>query len=921
MPRENQATLALNRGVLSLLALARVDLARYKMAAAVMVNWMARTLGSMMLRPGWGYIGTTAGNAFARNISFVFSAADLARIEVTQGLLRFWVQDSLVTRSAISTVVANGTFPTNLSSWTDASESGASVSWVSAGKVSFVGTGNNNAILDQQITPNPASARHALRIIVTRGPLTFRCGTIQGDDSYISETTLNTGTHSLAFTPPGDFWIRFENPNVNASLLASCTVEPAGILTLPAPWLTADIATLRWDQSADVVYIGAAGYQQMQIERRATDSWSIINYAPNNGPFRPINITNIALTPSAISGDITLTASKPLFKPGHLGALFRIISSGQLVTKILGSVDTYTDPILVTGIGDQRNFSVNVSGTFSGTLTIQYSVGTPGTWINTSNIYSTPQTGTIHDGLDNQTIYYRIGFTPGNYTSGSATASLAIPTGQITGIARVTGFTDNMHVNAAVLKSLGGATASTQWYEGSWSTFRGFPGTPKLWQGRLWWFGTSVFASVSDDYTNFDDTVLGDSGPIIGQLDSGAVDNIYWALGLQQLVLGTASAEISGRSTYIGDPITPTNFNFITGSTQGSANVNAVQMDRSGMFTQVGGSRVFSLELDIYTYSYKSQELTLLVPDFNKAGILQIAIQRKPDTRVHCLRTDGSVGIMVYDPTENVNCWLEVFPANGGIVEDISILPGSNETEDRVYYVVRRVVNGNTVRYHEKWALESECTGLPVAKLMDSHVVFTSASPTTTFNAVAPHLAGQTVCVWGWNTVTPYIDGNGNQPGIDLGTYVVAPDGTITGIKNAEAGPYPVTNAIIGLGYTAQWQSMKQAFAAAMGTPLNQSKRINQLGVVLQNTHARGVQIGNDFAHLDDLPLSDLPLVGEAGGADGSPPDLDCILNDYDHQMAGFNDIWSTDSRVCIQAASPRPASVLAFTVSMSTSG
>lgn len=918
MPREQSATLAFNRGVLSALGLARVDLTRYRMAAAIMVNWMARVLGSMMLRPGKAFLGTTAGNAQAKTLPFVFAATDTARIEITQNNLQVWVNDALVSRVAVTAAVTNGNFVGSLAGWTNSSESGASVTWVANGKASFVGTGNNNGILDQQVTVNQVGTRHALRIIITRGPITFRCGTALGDDTYINETTLNTGTHSLAFTPTGgSFWIRFESSSVNQSILATCNIEAAGVMSLPAPWQTADQPNLRWAQSADVVYVGCNGYPQMQIERRATDSWSIVTYQSNTGPFRSINITNVTLTASAILGDITLTANKPLFKPGHVGALFRLLSVGQLVTAALAASDTYTNPILVTGVGAQRNFTVNVSGTYVGTLTIQYSVGTPGTWINTNNTYSTPQTGTIIDGLDNQTIYYRIGFTPGSYTSGSAVASLAIGTGQITGIVRVTGFTSNLLVNAAVLEPLGGTAATTNWYEGAWSTYRGYPATVQLWGGRLWWFGSSIYGSVSDDYTNFDDTTLGDSAPIIGQLDSGPVENIYWAIGLQQLVLGTATGETSCRSDYLGEAVTPTNFNVLTGSTEGSANVIGLQVDTAGIFVQITTQRVFSLDLDVYTYSYKSTELSLLVPDYNSAGIAQIAIQNKPDRRLHCRRNDGTVGIMVYDPAENVNCWLEVATGNGGVVEDISILPGAGIPEDQVYYTVRRVVNGQTVRYHEKWALERECTGLPVSKCMDSHAVFGPAAPTTTLTDIAPHLVGQTVCVWGWNTVNPYVDGNGNQPGLDLGTYVVDNTGSISGLaRNGVA--FPVTNAVVGLGYTAQWQSMKQAFAAALGTPLNQLKRIDKVGLVLQNTHAQGIQVGPDFAHLDDIPQSDLPYLSSA---DGSLTDTNAILNEFDWPMTAFNDVWSTDSRVCLQAKSPRPASCLAFTTGMTTNG
>jgi hypothetical protein len=938
MPKQNNAILAMNRGVLSTLALARIDLSRYKMAAEVMVNWMPRVLGSMMLRPGTAYFGTTQGNNQAKTLPFVFGAADTARLEVTQGITRFWVNDALITRSQVATLVQNGGFAADLSDWTNASQTGATVTWVSAGQVSFVGTSTNNAILDQEVSVagGDENARQALRIVITAGPFTFRCGTIQGDDSLITETTLNAGVHSLALTPgQSSFWIRFENPNQAASILASCEIEGPGILSLPTPWQTADLVNLRWTQSADVIFVGCVGYPQQQFERRAVDSWSLVDYTQTcvTGPFRPINVSNTTITPSALTGNITLTASNPLFKPGHVGALFQLLSIGQAISAPLAGASQYTNPIYVTGLGAQREFTIIIAGTFTGTLNLQYSLGSSaGPWVDVGtadSMWNEPFTQVYNDNNNNQAIYYRIGFDAGGYTSGTADVSISYPQGSIAGVCRITGYTSNKLVNAAVLNApfsvgqsnaLGSLTATPNWFEGMWSTFRGFPSSPIIWGGRLWWFGVSIFGSVSDDYNNWDTTITGGSAPIIGQFDSGPVENIYWAIGLQQLVVGNATQETSVRSDYLGDPVTVTNFNVMTGSTQGSANMMALQMDRSGIFAQITAQRVFTLDLDIYTYSYKSTELTLLVPDFNAAGIVQLAIQRKPDTRIHCLRADGTVGIMVYDPTENVQAWVDMQTAasigGAGVVEDISVLPGVGQAEDQVYYIVRRVINGQTVRFQEKWAYEADCTGIPVAKHMDAHFVFSNGSTQTTSIGGLNWLIGETVTVWGWNTVKPYVDAGGNKSGLNLGTYTVNTNGTITGL-NIGGTPVPITNAVVGLAYTAQWKSMKQAYAAALGTPLNMAKIINRAGIILANTGSLGILMGSDFNHLDSLPESDLPLFNNGAG----PPDLNAIMIDYDKQMRAFNDKWSTDSRLCLQAASPIPCTVLALTTEMTTSG
>lgn len=920
MSKQTGVTLAFNRGILSTLGLARIDISRYRMAAEVMVNWIARVLGSMMLRPGWQYIANTKGNAFAKTIPFVFSTTDLARVEVTSAALRVFQSDALITRPAVTAVVTNGNFSADLSGWTVSDQVGATSSFTTGGGATLAGDGTNEAILDQQITVAQAGVEHALRIVVTRGPVMLRIGTTQGDDTYFNEAALGTGTHSLAFTPTGSFWIRVFNSNINVSLLASVNVEAAGVLELPSPWADADIPNLRWAPSAYVMEVACAGYQQRKIERWGASgphSWSIVLYEPITGPFRVINTTPTTITPSATTGNITLESSQRLFKKTHVGALFQLTSTGQLAVADLSAESTYTNPILVNGVGAQRTLTVQVSGTYVGTLTLQSSIATPGIWVDVKS-YSGFVLDDFKDGLDNEVIYYRVGFKPGDYTSGTADVSVSFPSGSIIGNVRVTDYTDSQHVDAAVLtvpggnsasqgsvsSALGNITATNLWSEGAWSDFRGWPQAVAFHEGRLWWFGSSMFGSVSDDYENYDPTVIGDSGPIQRSIGEGPIDNISWALSMQRLAVGLPSSEWSARSSSLDAPLTPTDFVIRPFSTIGSANVQALRVDKSAIYVQFSGLRLMQADMDIYTYDYKAQDLTLMVPDLNAAGIVQLTVSRIPDTRYYCRRGDGTVAVVIVDAAENVICWQEA--KTNGFVEDINVLPGT--PEDNVYYSVRRIVNGQTVRFHEKQALETSCTGLPMALHADAFTLY-SGAPTTTIGGLS-YLEGETVIVWGWNTMTPFIDGNGNTVGKDLGTYAVK-GGQITVNQT-------ITNACVGLGYTAQWKSMKQAFAAALGTPLNQPKRIDRLGLVLQNTHALGIHMGPDFDHLDDLPYDDLPRLSTDIN---SAVDTDAILNTYDEQMSGFNDIWSTDSRVCLQAAAPRPCTVQAFTASMETIG
>src|SRR5262249_14886269 len=147
------------------------------------------------------------------------------------------------------------------------------------------------------------------------------------------------------------------------------------------------------------------------------------------------------------------------------------------------------------------------------------------------------------------------------------------------------------------------------------------------------------------------------------------------------------------------------------------------------------------------------------------------------------------------------------------LIEDVAVLPGANgSTEDQVYYIVNRTVNGATVRYIEKWAKETECRGDAQNKQADSFLTY-SGAPTTTLTAA--HLAGASLIVWGDSKdFSPGVDGNQT-------TFTADGSGNITLTT-------PVQNAVFGLPYKAQWQSAKLGLQASLAsTLLNQQKRIS----------------------------------------------------------------------------------------------
>jgi hypothetical protein len=877
MAKKSTAYFGFNRGLVSRLALARVDMKRLSFSAETMQNWMPRVLGSMMLRPGLAYLGSTADDFKARFLPFVFSTDDTALIEITDALVRVWLDDEVITRPAVTTAVTNGEFTSNVNNWTDNDEAGATSSWHASGYLQLVGDGDTNAAIRRQtvtVTAANQNVEHALRVVVNRGPVAFAVGSTVGGDEYVSLTTLDTGIHSLAFTPAGNFTIEFSSTLARATLIDSVAVEAAGAMEIAAPWGENNLKFIRSDQSGDILFVACKGFLQRKIERRALRSWSVVWYLSDNGPYLNENTDNTTIASSALTGNVTLTASQGIFSSDHVGALFKVRSVGQAVSATITAQNTFSNTIEVTGVGEARRFAYTKTGSTATTVTVQRSIGVTGNWVDVTS-FTANVALTLNDGLDNQSVFYRIGVKTGGYVA-SVTVALDYPLGSITGVARVTGYTSATSVTAEVLSAFGSTTGSKFWSEGSWSSLNGFPSAVAFYEGRLWWAGKNgIYGSVSDDFYNYNPDTVGDSGPINRTVGSGPVDDINWLLPLQRLIVGAEGAEHSVRATSFDEVLTPSNFNIKEASSQGSAGAIAVKIDSRGVFVQRGGTRLFELAFDANVGDYASVEDTLVVPDIGEPEIVHVAVQRLPDTRVHCVRSDGIVAVLIHNHVENVLCWVTV--ETDGVVEDVAVLPG--DVEDNVYYVVNRTIDGVTKRYLERWALESEARGETMTKTSDSYVTYTGAAVTSLSGL--DHLEGETVVVWG----------NGK----DLGTKTVV-GGLIDTISEA------VTSAVVGLPYTADWKSTKLSFVLKdEAVQLTHHKRITQVGFVLADAYDQSLTFGPSFDTLDDMPLIEN---SEVVGSD--------VRTAYDEELIEFPGEWGNDARLCIRAASPRPVTILA---------
>lgn len=895
MARERFFLFALNGGMVSPLALARTDLQRMRLTAETFENCMPRVIGPMGLRAGFKYLSSTKSDAVARQIPFIFSVDDTAIIELSDLAMRVLVDETEISRVAVSTTITNGDFSSD-TGWTLTTTGGgvANINTGLAGHLQIhtpVRGGTAKCERSFSISAGDSVKEHAIRIVVRDGTVRMRIGSTSGGQEVLAEAAYSVGTYSIAFTPNvTTAYLQISAESLEFNHVDSVQIESSGVMELTTPWGADDLDSIRFEQSGDVIFVANGVHQPYRIERRGNPrSWALVKYRFRNGPFRG-KTANVSLTPSARVGNGTLTASAPFFDASHSGALFQLTHTQSVANISLAGQDVYTDSVRISGVneGTARNVTYSTSGTWSGTLTLQVSYDEEETWQNYASS-NTNFSSTKNIGSDNTVVFVRIGFQAGDYTSGTAAITISTPGGGGTGIVRLTDYTSTTSMNYEVVERLHYTGATQDWQEGKFSDYRGWPDSVALFEGRLWWGSDDqVAGSYSDDFTNFDVEEEGDSAPIIRSIATGPVNKVQWMLGLARLIIGTSGAESVARSSSFDEPMSPTNFSIKDASTYGSADLQAVKIDREGYFIQRSGKRAYILSYSVEANDYVSQELSRYNPTILDAGVVRVAVQRNPDTRIWNVMEDGSIVLVVYEKSEDVVAFLQI--TTDGDFEDVVVLP--NADSDDVYAIVKRTINGSTKRYRERLAYDTQTLGNAETYLADSFIVKTlTASASVTGLS---HLEGKTVVVWNLTAGTPYMNGD------DPRTFTVS-GGSIT-LPAAITG-----DVVVGIPYTGRWKSTKLAYAAQTGTAMSQKKQSLQVAPILYSTHNRAVKFGPSFDKLQVLPRV---IKGKDVGASA-------MLADYDYDAFAIKGDWNNDSRMCMEFRSPLPGTCLGIGILM----
>ena len=530
------------------------------------------------------------------------------------------------------------------------------------------------------------------------------------------------------------------------------------------------------------------------------------------------------------------------------------------------------------------------------------------------------------------------------------------------GKAKITARTNTTVVVATITTAFTNTNATAAFNLGAFSDTTGHPSSVSFFEQRLVFAGTisepqTLFFSAAGDYENMTTgTNAGDA--MVYTIASNQVNAIRYMKAVRTLVVGTTGGEFTVSADGTDASITPTNITIKRQSSFGSANVDAIPAGNAILFLQKAKRKIRELQYNFDSDGYQAPDLTILNDSATNSGINEMVYQQEPGSIIWCVRDDGVLAALTYQRSENVIAWSRhifggVFGTGNAVCESAATVSGIL-TEDELWVIVKRTINGATKRYVECFSdFDFDETNPEDFKFLDSHLTYAGAVNTlgssltnsATTVAVADgsvftssghiKIANEIIAYSGksTNNLTGCTRGSINTAAAAAASGAVVKqvtddlsglthlqgqvvsilaDGSVHANKTVSSGAIAldryVNKAVVGLSYDSILQTMRIEAGAAEGTSQGKTKRISK--VVLRLFETVGVKVGPTLDNLETVPF-------RTTSSNLSAPVDTLLAGDKEIE---FRDDYNSDGFIIIKQDQPLPCSVLAIYPTLVTS-
>lgn len=399
----------------------------------------------------------------------------------------------------------------------------------------------------------------------------------------------------------------------------------------------------------------------------------------------------------SVGDTITVQASSAVFTAAMVGGFFAMShrqEKSELRLFLFG--DVVSEPISVVG-----KYTLTTTGIWGGTVTLERSRDNGGTWEKVIDRTADKDRNISYTGEEKSAVLMRLRYLGSGDDERYAT--LELDDNLVEGVFQITQYNSPTEVEGEVMIAFTSQAATTLWKQGAWSGESGYPRTVQWHANRMTFGGTAeepgkLWFSGIEDYYNFKEGTDDDS-PFSKSLGGTQQETIQWLASKGVLAIGTSGGEWIGVNGDDQNIVTPTGFGLSLQSGNGGARQMAVVANNTIIFVQHTGRKVREFSYSVTDNSFGGVDMTQLCIDVTEGGIRDSCLQRQRDTTLWVTTNRGKLASMIYERAQNVVGW--TLHDTQGDFESVGSVFESGE-EDSIYAVVKRVIQGNEVRYIER---------------------------------------------------------------------------------------------------------------------------------------------------------------------------------------------------------------------------
>lgn len=698
----------------------RMERQDYRTAMNRALNLIVLEEGSAPRRSGTRFVGPTRRSAPAKLKAFHFDTSSPYVMEFTAGHLRFYFKNSLVL-----------------------ADEGHAVGGVVPGSPAAATTitANDFALGDEVLFYQPDGMAN-----IGIAPLLNRTFYLAGAPADVNHFTFVDTVDLVDLT--------------ETVSLAGIGLRVAKVLDYATVYTADQLAAIRTVQDSEnvlVLHHDVKPYKVTSVDAVAPSPTATFSYGPavfTDGPYADPFKDGSTVTPSGLSGSITLTAS---IGSGDQTPAF----TGFATTDVGRMIRLFSEPL---DWGSGTSYAAGATVRFNGAYWAALK----------ANSGKQPDLDVTNWSIDTSAAVWTWGRITG-YTS---------PTIVTVAIEPLVIGEDNVASGPLLYTH-----AIQTWRMGLYSTTSGYPSCGCYHEGRLWLAGAvknRFDAGVSNQTFNFAPTgrdgTVADQNGISYVFNSKDIQNILWMEPDDQGILaGTKGGEWLIRASSLNDPLTPTSIQAHPTTHEGARDLAPVRTGLALCYVHKHGRKLMEYLANPQPGKFSANNLSLTAKHLSAPGIAEIAYQQELAPVIWARLDDGGLIGCSYrrdDPygTQPVQyaAWHRHALGHGRAVESLVAGPSVDGTLDSVTIVTK----DDAPHYWVEMLADlfDEDTDVTEAFFVDG------GSP-----AVAAEISGSNIVLYGFH----YLIGESLSVmigGLDCGDFTVAAGGTLTVPLGSDAG-------------------------------------------------------------------------------------------------------------------------------------